>query len=190
MTDKKVLGMFKKTGALLTGHFKLSSGLHSQRYLQCALVLQRPEYAGQLCSELAKKLKKQRPTVIVAPALGGVLVSYEVARAIGCRSLFTEREEGKMTLRRGFSLTKKDRVVVVEDVITTGGSTREVIEVVTAYGAKLVGVGSIVHRASGEIDFGVPFEHLLRIAVETFDPATCPFCKERIPLVKPGSRKT
>ena len=190
MKPDEVLEIFKKTNALLKGHFKLSSGLHSEQYLQCALVLQHPEYAGQLCGELAKKFIKEKPTVVVAPALGGVFVSYEVARALGCRSLFTEREDGRMTLRRGFTISPSDKALVVEDVVTTGGSTKEVIEVVRQNGAQLVGVGAIVDRSSEKIDFGAKFESLLKIKVETFKPEDCPLCAKGIPVVKPGSRKT
>jgi len=189
MTDKDVLEIFNKTNALLKGHFKLSSGLHSEQYLQCALVLQYPQYAQKLCAELAKKFISEKPTAIVAPALGGVLVSYEVARAIGCRSLFTERDDGKMALRRGFQLDGSDRVIVVEDVITTGGSTKEVMDVVKEKGARVIGVGSIIDRSSAAIDFGVPCASLLKIEVKTYKPEECPLCKAGAPVVKPGSKK-
>jgi len=184
-----VLEIFNKTNALLKGHFKLSSGLHSQQYLQCALVLQYPEYAEQLCKELAAKFAGKNVTAIVAPALGGVLVSYEVARALKCKSLFTERDDGKMVLRRGFTLDKSDNVIIVEDVITTGGSTKEVIEVVKAAGANIIGIGSIIDRSSQAVDFGVPYQSLLKIEVKTYKPEKCPFCKKGLPVVKPGSRK-
>ncbi|MCX5715989.1 MAG: orotate phosphoribosyltransferase [Candidatus Omnitrophica bacterium] len=193
MSDKDVLKIFNDTNALLTGHFKLSSGLHSEKYLQCALVLQYPEHAKKLCAALAQKFSavggKEKPTAVVAPALGGVIVSYEVANALGCRSLFTEREEGKMVLRRGFMLSAADRVVVVEDVVTTGGSTKEVIEAVRQYGAKIVGVGAIINRSSEPPEFNVNFEYLLKVDVKTFQPQGCPLCKNGVPLVKPGSRK-
>lgn len=188
MTQEYVLGIFKKTGAILNGHFLLSSGLHSAQYLQCALVLQHPGYSEKLCKELAKRFKKDRPTVVIAPAIGGILVSYEVARALGARSLFTERVDGKMALRREFSLDKKDRVLVVEDVITTGLSTNEVIGVVKSYGAALVGVGSIAYRAKKNIDFGVICQSLMKIDIPAYKAEECPFCKNNIPLTKPGSR--
>ncbi len=190
MKEEQVLKVFKKTKALLKGHFKLSSGLHSERYLQCALVLQYPQYAGQLCRELAARFKKARVSAVVAPALGGVLVSYEAARALGCRSLFTERQNGEMVLRRGFSLRKSDRVLVVEDVITTGGSTKEVIEVVKGYGARLIGVGAIIDRSCENIDFGARFEALAKVNVKTFQADECPLCKAGVPVVKPGSRRS
>ncbi len=189
MQEKQILAIFNKTNALLKGHFRLSSGLHSERYLQCALVLQHPEYAARLCKELAKKFIREKPSVVVAPAMGGIIVSYEAARALGCRSVFTERDGGEMTLRRGFDIKKSDRALVVEDVITTGGSTKEVIDVVKQKGAKLIGVGAIVDRSSGGVDFGVRFEGLVKLTIETFKESACPLCKNGIPVVKPGSRR-
>jgi orotate phosphoribosyltransferase len=190
MTEKQVLEIFKKTNAFLKGHFRLSSGLHSEGYLQCALVLQYPEYAKTLCAELAKKFRDTRPTAVIAPAIGGILVSYEVARALGCRSVFTERENDIMILRRGFSLEKSDRVLVVEDVVTTGGSTKEVIEVVKKNGAEAIGVGAIVDRSGGEINFGLEFNSLIKLKIMAFKPEECPLCKEGIPVVKPGSKRS
>ncbi len=188
LTKKTILNIFNKTGALLTGHFKLSSGLHSEKYLQCALVLQYPKYARLLCSELAKKFKKEKPTVVIGPALGGIIVSYEVARALNCRSIFAERQEGKLILRRNFTIGKKDRALVVEDVVTTGLSTKEVIALVKEAGAKLVGVGSIVDRSSSKIDFGIKFKSLIKVKVNTYTEYDCPLCKKGIPWIKPGSR--
>lgn len=190
MEDKEILEIFKKTNALLTGHFKLSSGFHSEKYLQCALMLQYPKYAKKLCQELAKRFEKEKPTVVVGPAIGGILVSYEVAKALGCRSIFTEREEGKMVLRRGFDIKESDKVLVVEDVVTTGGSTKEVIDVVKQRGAKLVGVGAIIDRSCEGVDFGVKFEYLVKLNIETFKPEDCPFCRKGIPVLKPGSRNS
>lgn len=185
----EIFDIFDKTGAMLNGHFKLSSGLHSPQYLQCALVLQHPRYCRKLCGELANKFRKKDITVVVAPALGGVIVSYEVATSLGARSLFTERKDGKMVLRRGFSLSKKDKVLVVEDVVTTGLSTKEVIKVVKRSGAKVVGVGAIVDRSGRPPKFGTPFKSLIRINVPTFKPHECPLCKKKAPITKPGSRK-
>ena len=185
----EILQIFEKTNALLKGHFKLSSGLHSAQYLQCALVLQHPEYAKKLCSELADRFKSEKPSVVVAPALGGVLVSYEVASALGCRSIFTEREDGKMTIKRGFDIKTSDRVLVVEDVITTGGSTKEVIDTAKQKGARIIGVGAIIDRSCEKIDFGVKFECLAKLDIKTFKPEDCPLCKKAIPVIKPGSRK-
>jgi orotate phosphoribosyltransferase len=189
MSDRQILQIFKKTNAFLKGHFKLSSGLHSEGYLQCALVLQYPEYAKALCAELAKKFAAGKPTVIAAPAIGGILVSYEVAGALGCRSVFTERENDAMTLRRGFALSKPDRVLVVEDVVTTGGSTKEVIGVIRQSGAALLGVGAIVDRSCGDMDFGVEFRSLIKLDIKTFEPDKCPLCHKGVPVVKPGSRR-
>lgn len=189
MTEKEILSLFDKYGALLKGHFKLSSGLHSEKYLQCALVLQYPDIAEKLSKTLAKKFSKTKIDVVVAPALGGITLAYEVARAFGVRGLFTERQEGKMVLRRGFSIEKGERALVVEDVITTGGSTKEVIGVVRASGGKVIGVGSVIDRSSQNLDFGVPFEALAKVDVETFEEKNCPLCKKNIPVTKPGSRK-
>ncbi len=158
MTQNEVLKIFEDSGALLSGHFKLSSGLHSPRYLQCALVLQTPRIAEQLCASLAAKAQSDdrisRIDFVVAPALGGVIVAHEVARALGVRALFTERQEGAMTLRRGFEIKPGERALVVEDVVTTGGSTREVMEVVRALGGIVAGAGSLIDRSGGAVDLG------------------------------------
>jgi orotate phosphoribosyltransferase len=185
-----LLQTFRERGALLEGHFQLSSGLHSARYLQCARVLMDPLLASRLGGEIASKLKAQgvRPTIVVAPAMGGILVGHEVARGFGCPGVFTEREGQTMTLRRGFALQPSDNVVVVEDVVTTGKSTREVIAVVEGCGASVVGVGSLVDRSGGKSGFTVPFEALLAVDAETFAPASCPMCAAGSHAVKPGSR--
>lgn len=188
MTKKQVLDLFRKNGALLVGHFQLSSGLHSDRYLQCAKVLQYPHYAKELCDALAKRFKSLNPTVVVAPAIGGILVSYELAKILRCRSVFLEREDGKMCLRRGFEIGPEDRVLVAEDVITTGGTTKEILELVRDRGAEIVGVAAIIDRSCINLDFGVDFKYLLHIDVQVFSPDECPMCKDSIPVVKPGSR--
>ena len=188
MTETEILDIFRKHSALLEGHFILSSGLHSDRYIQCALVLQHPDVAQKLCAELAAKLRDANASVVAAPALGGVIVSYEVARALGVRSLFTERQDGVMTLRRGFSLTAGEPTLVVEDVVTTGGSTRETMTAVEQAGGKVVGVGSLIDRSGGKADLGVPRAALVTLAVQNYYPAECPLCKSGIPAVKPGSR--
>lgn len=188
MTQTQILDIFKKTEAIFEGHFKLSSGLHSAQYLQCAKVLQHPTHAEKLCRALAERFENTRPDVVVAPALGGILVSYEVARALNVKSLFMERVGDKMTLRRGFALSKKDKALVVEDVITTGLSTREVVEAVKAFGSELIGVGCLVDRSGGKLDFGARFESLAQIDIPVFEPQNCPLCKSKIPLTKPGSR--
>ncbi len=187
-----LLRLFEEKGALLQGHFLLSSGLHSPRYLQCARVLMEPPLATRLGAELALRLRPRLsgllPGAVVAPALGGVLVAHEVARAFSCRGLFTERQEGVMTLRRGFALGPGESVVVVEDVITTGGSTREVIDAVQAHGARVVAVGSLVDRSAGKVELGVPRESLLALEVESFAAESCPLCAAGGKPEKPGSR--
>jgi len=183
-----IFDIFDETGAILNGHFKLSSGFHSSQYLQCALVLQHPKHCQVLCGQLGHKFKGAGITAVIAPALGGILVSYETARALGALSLFTERKDGAMVLRRGFSLGSGDKVLVVEDVVTTGLSTKEVIGVVRASGAQLIGVGAVVDRSSAPIDFGARFESLIRINIPTFKPEECPLCKKKAALTKPGSR--
>ena len=188
MTEKQALGLFTEHNALLSGHFRLSSGLHSEKYLQCALVLQYPDAAEKLSRALAKKFSGNKIDVVIGPALGGVTLAYEVARAFGVRGLFTERQEGKMVLRRGFSIAKGEKVLVVEDVITTGGSTKEVIEVARSLGGEVVGVGSIIDRSAQRVDFGAPFQVLAKVKVDTFEEKDCPLCKKNIPVTKPGSR--
>jgi orotate phosphoribosyltransferase len=189
MNEQAVMEIFSRRGALLEGHFLLSSGLHSERYLQCALVLQHPEDAGQLCSALADRFRGEQIDLVVAPALGGVIVAHEVARALGVRALFTEREAGQMRLRRGFQIDEGERALVVEDVITTGKSTREVIEVVEQSGGQVAAVGSLIDRSGGSLD--LPFKHsaLASLTVPTYDPKDCPLCRQAIPVVKPGSRR-
>ncbi len=189
MTEKEVLNLFTRHNALLTGHFRLSSGLHSEKYLQCALILQYPDLAGELSRELAKKFSKEKIDVVIGPALGGVTLAYEVARAVGVRGLFMERQDGKMVLRRGFSIEKGEKVLVVEDVITTGGSTKEVIDVVKSLDGEVVGVGSIIDRSGQIIDFGASFQSLASVKVETYEEKNCPLCRQNIPVTKPGSRR-
>jgi orotate phosphoribosyltransferase len=192
LTTDSLLRVFEEKAALLKGHFLLSSGLHSPRYLQCARVLMDPALASRLCADLARRLERHtggvRPGAVVAPALGGVLVAHEVARALGCRGLFTEREDGAMTLRRGFTLDEGEPVIVVEDVITTGGSTREVLDAVRARGARVLAVGSLVDRSGGAVDLGLPRESLLRLEVEAWPAESCPLCARGSKPEKPGSR--
>ena len=184
-----LLNAFKETGALLEGHFQLTSGLHSPRYLQCARVLQYPEHAEWIGRALAREFAGEQIDVLVAPAIGGIIVAHETARAVGCRALFTERENGAMMLRRGFELNPGERVLVVEDVVTTGGSTRETIDAVTAAGGNVIGAGSIVDRSNGAADVGVRRVSLLTLDVPAYELSDCPLCKQGIPVVKPGSRK-
>jgi orotate phosphoribosyltransferase len=186
-TDE-ILGVFRRSGALLEGHFRLSSGLHSSGYLQCALVLQHPAHAESLGRQIADLARPLRPTVVLSPALGGIVIGHEVARALGVPAIFAERVDGVLTLRRGFTLDGTARVYVVEDVITTGGSTRETMEVARSHGAAVVGAGSIIDRSGGRASLGVPGGSLARISLLNYDPQSCPLCAAGIPLVKPGSR--
>jgi orotate phosphoribosyltransferase len=180
--------VFRRSGALLEGHFRLSSGLHSSGYLQCALVLQHPRHAETLGRAIGERTRALRPTVVLSPALGGVVIGQEVGRALGVRAIFAERQDGALALRRGFTLGERDRVLVVEDVLTTGGSTRETMQVATASGAQIVGAASIVDRSGGSARFDVPFHALLDIALPAYEPGKCPLCAQGLPVVKPGSR--
>ena len=194
--ETSVMALFEETGAYLHGHFRLTSGLHSNEYLQCAKVLANPAYAERLGQELAAQVKTLlagvRPDVVIAPAIGGIVIGHEVARAFRARSLFTERdlESNAMILRRGFEIKPGESVVVIEDVITTGGSTKEVIRVVETYGVKVKAAGSIIDRSNGRADVGVPRVALQSLGAVAYQPEDCPFCKEGLPLVKPGSRRT
>lgn len=188
MTENEVLKIFHDHSALLEGHFILSSGLHSDGYLQCALVLQYPRVAEQLCSELAARLRHLGASAVAAPALGGVIVAHEVARALGVRAIFTERQDSAMTLRRGFSFAPGEPALVVEDVITTGGSTRETIACVERAGGRVVGVGALADRSGGTAEFSVPKAALAALTVRNYRPVDCPLCKSGVPAVKPGSR--
>jgi orotate phosphoribosyltransferase len=183
-----VTSLFRQSGALLEGHFRLSSGLHSAAYLQCALVLQHPANAEPLGRALGDALRGLAPTVVLSPALGGLIIGHEVARALGVRAIFAERQDGVMTLRRGFSLDPADRVVVIEDVVTTGGSTRETIAVATGAGATVVGAGAIIDRSGGALALDVPFRSLVALTVATYQPESCPLCAAGAPVTKPGSR--
>jgi orotate phosphoribosyltransferase len=188
MTETEVLELFRESGALLEGHFRLSSGLHSDRYLQSALVLQHSDYAEQLGRALAARLEHLQPTVILSPALGGIVIGQEVGRAMQIRAIFAERQDGKLTLRRGFMLAKSDRVVIVEDVITTGGSTRETIDAAVTSGAAVLGAAAIVDRGADPGRLNIPLQALVRMEVPAYAPEACPMCAEGKPLVKPGSR--
>ena len=190
MTEKEILKIFKSEKALLSGHFLLSSGLHSPHYMQCALLLQKPWIAEKLCKALAKNLSGIKADVVIGPALGGIIVSYEMGRALKIRSIFAERVDGTLVLRRGFSLKKNEKVLVVEDVVTTGKSTREVIELVKQQDAKLAAVAAIVDRSDSAAIFEMDLFSLLKMNIKTYRPEVCPLCKEgKVPVMKPGSRK-
>lgn len=188
LTQDALLDIFRRSGGLLEGHFRLSSGLHSPGYLQSALVLQHPDKAEALGAALAEKVRSLRPTLVLSPALGGIVIGQEVGRALGIRAIFTERLEGVMTLRRGFTISENDRVLVVEDVLTTGGSTRETMQVARAAGGTVVGAAAIVDRSGGTASLDVPFAALLEMALPTYEPDGCPLCASGVAVVKPGSR--
>ncbi len=181
---KKIL---EKTGAILKGHFLLSSGLHSDTYFQMALIFQYPEYGKAVCQQLAENFKREKIDVVIGPAIGGIIISYQLAEILEARSIFAERENGKMKLRRGFEIKKGENVLLCEDVITTGSSVREVINLVEKEEGKILGIGCIVER--GETEFNYPLKSLIKVDVENYTPENCPLCKKGLPLVKPGSRK-
>ena len=189
MRADEVIQRFKKTGALLEGHFVLTSGLHSAVYLQCALVLQHPEVAEEFGRSVADQFQAQRISTVASPAIGGIVIGHEVARALGARFVWTERQDGAMVLRRGFTVSAGERILVVEDVLTTGGSTRETIAALQAKGAVVVAAASIIDRSAGQADVGVPRVALATLDVTSVDPAVCELCKQGEPAFKPGSRK-
>jgi orotate phosphoribosyltransferase len=188
MDQTDVLDLFRRSGALLEGHFRLSSGLHSDRYLQSALVLQFPEFATALGEALGARTSHLQPTAVLSPALGGIVIGQEVGRALGVRALFAERQDGALVLRRGFSLADGDRVLVVEDVITTGGSSKETATVAEAAGAHVVGVAGIIDRGGNAARIGLPLYTLVQLEVAAYQPDSCPLCAKGLPVVKPGSR--
>ena len=188
----EILELFRNTGAYLQGHFRLTSGLHSSEYLQCALVLQHPRYAehlGRLLGNALSGMCRDAVSVVAAPALGGLIIGHEVARVLSARFIFTERDpSGKMTLRRGFTVTAGEIAVVVEDVITTGGSTQDVVGVLQAAGARVAAAGSIIDRSGGRANVAVPRTALAVVAATAWSPETCPLCQQGVPVIKPGSR--
>jgi len=190
LTRDQLLEMFRKSKALQRGHFELSSGLHSGHYFQCAQVLQHTKQSATLCRELARRFRSARPSVVIGPAIGGIVVAHETARALRARAMYSERVDAEMAMRRGFTLTKKDRVLIVEDAITTGESARKVAELVEAFGARVVGIGTIVDRSGGKVKFpGYRYVRLFSFAFETFRPHECPLCSEQVPLSRPGRVK-
>ncbi len=189
MNQHEILERFRRTEALLEGHFQLTSGLHSTHYLQCARVLQYPHEAAALGQAIAEHYRDAGIETVAAPAIGGIIIGHEVARALNARFIFTEREAGAMTLRRGFTVREGERTLVVEDVITTGGSTRETINALNSLGAHVIGAASIIDRSNNRADVGIPRIALATLDVPVFDPATCPACQRGEAVVKPGSRK-
>ena len=188
MDSKQVLAIFKQTKALLSGHFILSSGLHSGQYLQCARVLQYPEQAQALGRALAEKFSSDKVDIVISPALGGLVIGYETARALGVRFIFTERKEGVHQLRRGFKINIGEKLLIVEDVVTTGGSSKEVAKIVKDSQGEIAGFAAVVDRSGSSLDLEEKFESLLKIDIPTFNPEHCLLCKGGFPLIKPGSR--
>ncbi|MBR6729190.1 MAG: orotate phosphoribosyltransferase [Clostridia bacterium] len=188
MTKERVLEILKEAGVLQEGHFLLTSGRHSDKYLQCAKIFQDSKYSEELCADLAAKFKDDNIELVIGPAIGAIQMSYEVSRQLGVKNIFAEREDGKMTLRRNFEIKPGQRVLVVEDVVTTGGSVREVIEIVRQHGGEVAGVGVVVDRTGGKINFGVPLQSVISLDVVSYTPEECPLCRENKPLIKPGSR--
>jgi len=189
LKKEEIMQIFSQTGALLEGHFILTSGRHSNRYMQCARVLQYPDHTETLARIIAGHYRDEQVDVVIAPAVGAILVAYEVARQLGVKAIFCERQEGRMMLRRGFTIEPGQRVLVVEDVITTGGSVQEVIDVVREWQGDVIGVGVLVDRSGGKVDFGIRTEAVLTLDIESFPAEECPLCREgKLPAVKPGSR--
>ena len=189
MQADEVIERFKNTGALLEGHFVLTSGLHSAVYLQCALVLQHPGVAEEFGRSIAYQFQAQQISTVASPAIGGIVIGHEVARALGARFIWTERQDGAMVLRRGFTVSPGEKILVVEDVVTTGGSTRETIAALQARGAEVVAAASVIDRSAGQANVGVPRVALATLDVASVDPAVCELCKQGEPVIKPGSRK-
>jgi orotate phosphoribosyltransferase len=187
MTEQQILDLYRSTGVLLDGHFKLTSGKHSPMFLQCSQIMQYPAKAGPLADELAAKLRGFAADAVIGPAMGGIILAYEVGRALGKRAIFAERQDGTMTLRRGFRIQPGERFIVVEDAISTGGSVREVIDVVKERGGQVVAVGSLVDRSGGKVDFGVPAATMVTLEVPAYAPDDCPLCRAGVPLTLPKS---
>lgn len=190
LNNQEIESIFRKANVLQEGHFCLTSGRHSARYMQCAQVLQYPEYTKILCKELASRFAGEHIDTVIGPAMGGIIIAFEVAKHLNARSLFAERTDGAMQLRRGFAIDEGERVLVVEDVVTTGGSVQEVIDVVKNLGGNVVGVASLVDRSKNGNPFEYKFESLMRADFETYAPEECPLCASGAPITKPGSRKT
>jgi len=187
---EEIIQKFEEAGAIQKGHFHLTSGVHSDTYIQCAQVMQYPEFMYNLCSELGKKFRGDDIDVIIGPAVGAIIMAHVMARLLGpwVRAIFTERENGKMTLRRSFIIKEGEKVLVVEDVTTTGSSVREVIDIVKSRKGRVVGVGTLIDRSGGRVNFGVKTEKLLTLDIQTYLPEECPLCKAGVPITKPGSR--
>lgn len=189
LTKEEILRIFDETGVLQEGHFILTSGRHSKRFMQTAQVLQYANKTEKLCRSLTEQFQNEKIDIVISPAVGGILVGYEISRILGAKNIFCERENGEMKLRRGFKIEPGERVLVVEDVVTTGGSVSEVINVVEQFGGEIVGVGVLVDRSNGAVDFGYPLRSLLSISIDSYSANECPLCAQGdIPAIKPGSR--
>ena len=196
MEPEQALEIFRRTGMMQEGHFKLTSGLHSDRYIQCARLFQYPAESARVCAEIAGPFQDKNVDLVAGPAVGGIIMAYEVARVLGARNIFSERENGVMTLRRGFdaSVAACRRALVVEDVVTTGGSVKELIDLLRSRDVEVLGLGAVVDRSVADrsvaaVDFGVPFHSLVKLSIDSWEPDDCPLCKQGLPIVKPGSRK-
>jgi len=190
MTEREeILNIFKKSKALLSGHFLLSSGLHSDIYFEKFQVLQYPEYVQILCKKLAEKFERDKIEVVVGPTTGGIIIAYEVAKNLKTRAIFAESEEGKRIFKRGFQLNEGERTLIVDDILTTGGSVGEVVNLVKEYKGDIVGIGVLLDRSGGKVRFDYPLKALAIVEAKTYQPESCPLCKQNIPLVKPGSKK-
>lgn len=188
MKSKDINEILRETGAIMEGHFKLTSGMHSPLYVEKFNVLQYPKYTEEISKNMATFFKDKDIETVVGPMTGGILLAHEVGKTLGARSIFTERVNGKMTFRRGFSLKKGEKIIIVEDIVTTGGSIKEVIEVVKSYEADIIGIVMIVDRSANKLDFdGIPYFSLLKLEVEKYDESICPLCTNNIPLTKRGS---
>lgn len=187
LSGDDIIKILKESNALMEGHFILTSGLHSAQYIEKFRILEKPKYTVLLCKDIAEHFRKEQISVVAGPMTGGIIIAYEVARQLGVKSIFTERVEGKMKFKRGFSLTGQDRVLIVEDIITTGGSIFEVIEEVNKFNSKIAGLGYLIDRSNGKVKFPFPSHALLTLNIETYSPDDCPLCKKGIQAVKPGS---
>lgn len=187
MNQEEIFKIFKDSGALLDGHFVLTSGLHSPHYIEKFRVLEQPAYTEMLCKQLAENFRNDNVTLVVGPMTGGILIAHEVAKKLGTKSIFTERVDGVMKFRRGFTIKPEDRVLIVEDIISTGGSVKEVIEAVKSYNPVIVGVGCLIDRSGGKAEFGLPYKPLVKMDVIVYQPDDCPLCKANVPITKPGS---
>ena len=190
MTHDEIIKVFEQTGVILRGHFRLTSGRHSDMFLQCSQVMQYPSHASKICAELARLFKDTEVDLVAGPAMGGIVLAYEVARALGARTIFAERENGKMAFRRGFAIRPGEAVLLVEDAVSTGGSVNEVAEAVAQAGGRIVGIGALVDRSGGKVSFGVPFRPLIAMDIKSYSPAECAMCRDGAPLTLPKSTQT